>query len=70
MSGAPAEKLNSMRPSEKAKVLERAERSKGRKAPGLQSTHLHLHIYTHTSSISYTLHVASAGVSTARCKGY
>jgi len=48
---APAEKLNGMRRNEKAEVLEGAERSKGRKAQGVQSTHLH--VYTHTSKISH-----------------
>jgi hypothetical protein len=49
MGGAPAEKLN-----EKAKVLERPERSKGREAPGLQSKILHLYIQTHIKHITHT----------------
>jgi len=36
MGGAPAEKLNSMSPSEKAKVLEGAEKSMWREASGLR----------------------------------
>jgi hypothetical protein len=70
MGGAPAEKLNSMRRSEKAKVLEGPEMSKGREAPGLQIPHLHLHTHTHTHQAYHTHFTRLRLAYPLRCRVY